>query len=244
MRIARSVVGLAGAVAVGVAAVTINLPTHIGPDRTIGPSAVPSSAANPERSSGPEGPTLRPDALPGAAGDFAKPFEYLLPPGRDLIVTTSTATMFALTEGAIETYPGLGLRPVRDVRGITLAVASSPSTHGAGFPTIPLRPGPFFTDLDRNSQLQVGVVAPATLAGLPARQADVRYVERRTSAYPDLHMSGEEVLALAFPSRLIVAQMDRDTLVVHIWAADEEGLAAWLPEATGIVASIRFLPPR
>ena len=43
-------------------------------------------------------------------------------------------------------------------------------------------------------------------------------------------------------SRIIVADVDGITIVVVIWATDEDDMAAWLPTATAFVDSITFAP--
>jgi hypothetical protein len=55
----------------------------------------------------------------------------------------------------------------------------------------------------------------------------------------------DETVALNFPGDLIVAEIEGGSLVLHVWAATKEELAAWQPMAAGIIESIRFieLPP-
>jgi hypothetical protein len=54
-------------------------------------------------------------------------------------------------------------------------------------------------------------------------------------------MDDDVLVALAFPGKLIVADVGGANFVVHIWASSEEELTAWLPMANQIAASIRFI---
>jgi hypothetical protein len=187
--------------------------------------------------------------VPAASTVFLRPFEYDLAPGSALVPTTISPQVYALTEGSTTSYPGFGYEPIDGVRGITVAYGIRAATHGTGGRDGgTLMPETFLADLSRNPALAVGEATQTRLDGMPALEADVRATGE--GEYPDLHVSlfkegrpEEGVLALAFPSRLIVAAVDGGFLLVHVWAADEEELAAWLPEAQRVISSIGFAQP-
>lgn len=193
-----------------------------------------------------DSPRVSEDSVLGAeaavADAFIRPFEYALPVESGLVVTTASASMYAFTHGSAESYSDTGYEDVSDVWGITATWASPARTHeGGGRDTLKLRPDSFFDDLRRNDAVSVGSVRPDVLGGFDALSADVRgQFNPGSGGYPDLHMDGSALVALAFPGRLIVVDMGGASFVVHIWAASEEELAAWLPMATQIAASIRF----
>lgn len=191
--------------------------------------------------SAPKPATAAPGAITGVASSFSHPFEYTLPPGTELAVTTDSGAMYALTDGSEETYPGFGYEPVHGLWGFTVTSGTSGRTHaGVSRATHSLQPGTFLTDLRGNPNVAVGPITPTVLGGHPARQADVVSVGGG-DGYPDIHMGGDAVVALGFPSRLIAAELDGGTVLVHIWAATDEELSAWLPTAMQIVGTIAFL---
>jgi hypothetical protein len=189
--------------------------------------------------------------LPGetfVAENFRSPFEYTVPDGIQLNPTTASSTMYALTEGSSKTYPGLGITPVENTRGITVAFTRDARTHSdlMNSPDITLRPDSFFDDLRKNPSLDVRPAAATLVSGLPAEEAEVRAQISGPGAYQDIHLEGQAdnsllVLVIGFPGTLTVIRADGGVLIVHVWAADADQFDAWLPIARSIVGSIKFL---
>lgn len=56
------------------------------------------------------------------------------------------------------------------------------------------------------------------------------------------HLGNSALVSLGFPGRLMVADAGGGaSLVIHIWASSEDELTAWLPVASQIAASMRFI---
>lgn len=242
-----AIAGLAAVLVVAVVAGTMAIKLLDGRPQEpgSGPVATPTSprpVATPTSR-----PTLLPTGTPAGGSEvadaFARPFEYTIPIESGLGLAQATFTMYAFTDGSDEPYPGYGYgTDVPGVRGVTVSFSTAPTTHSQTARAIePLGLDTFLTDLHRNPTLKVGGEIATDLAGIPARQADVApSFPAGGPAYPDIHM-GSDVLALGFPSRLIVARSGEGVIVVHIWAATDEDLATWLPLATEFVDSITFV---
>jgi hypothetical protein len=238
----------------GVAAAVVAVAILVGIDY-VGSSNVggprPAESATPSL---PE-PTPTPVTVPSATitadsavvDAFVRPFRLLLRAESGLAVTDASRSIFAVTHGSAETYPGFGYEDVSEVWGLTATWGSPARTHeDSGSDTEvygELRTEAFFEDLRRNPALSFGVPRTAALGGLPALAADIRFRadDSGTWAYPDIHMDDDVLVALAFPGKLIVADVGGANFVVHIWASSEEELTAWLPMANQIAASIRFI---
>ena len=101
----------------------------------------------------------------------------------------------------------------------------------------------FLADLHRIAGVAFRATAPTTLDGYPALETTVD-VRASMCNYADLHWPNLGLgpgLILHVPSRLTVADVEGETVLVQIWAATEADLAAWIPVATPFVDSIHFI---
>lgn len=136
-------------------------------------------------------------------------------------------------------------------KGIIVASAEQAWAHGNGGRfNVQTAPPRFIDDLRENGRVPMSVVAQTTLAGYPALTvmllgtgdvgADITDVHV-TANTPLAGLTGDNVL-LSVPSRLIVADIDGDTVFVLIWARTAADLDAWMPAANEFVESIQFVP--
>jgi hypothetical protein len=249
--------GIAAVIAILVAGVAIGASRS---SQSAGPSLSPSAGP----STGPSvSPTPDPTASTRSAGSFVRPFRFTVPAGSGLQKTIGDAPpeIVSFVVGANAPIGGQsygGQAPESgNLRGIVIASAETAWTHGAGG-RFALRPAPadFLADLHTKAIARfddlgtvVGIDLSATtdtiLDGRPALTAATR-PGGKTGL--DIHvqlpmtgLGGGPLISLKLPYRLIVTEVDGVTVLVQIWARSDADLAAWMPDATKFVDSIRFV---
>lgn len=192
--------------------------------------------------------TERPTASPQSAAFFARPFEYRIPDASDLVLASASRGMLAFTTDGGDTYgrDTIG-NPVPGARGVTIAAAQGAVTHACGGSSrVGVREAPlsFIDDLRALGGIGLGVPTPVAFDGRSAWSVAVDPEAGRCEA-ADFHTMGSQgpatgYVRLSIPSRLTVADVDGRTVVLQAWAATEEELAAWLPDAAEFMSSVHF----
>jgi hypothetical protein len=129
-------------------------------------------------------------------------------------------------------------------RGIIVAEVTLATSHGS-LTGVRLggTPDSFIAGLRDTAGFTVRDPEPVRFADRPAVTAYVtsgatsgwKHIDRRTSQ-GDLGC----VLDFALPSRITVVDVDGLLVAVQLWAANEEGLRAWLPIADAVLESMRL----
>jgi hypothetical protein len=199
---------------------------------------------------------FRQDRIPKATTEwFLRPFEYAIPAASALRPAADGPHYDAIAwveggnfpRGINEDPPYGGQLPGSGgVRGIIVATGEHAWSHGTEGRFF-LRPAPaeFIADLRDTAGVDMGPVAEATLDGRPALTTMIT-----GPGGNDIHVDGP-ITGLTFghlfvlltpPTRLIVTEVDGETIFVLIWARTLDDLNAWMPVADEFIASIHFLP--
>jgi hypothetical protein len=197
------------------------------PQTTESPQA--SAASPPATASSPPAASASPSGAPRPrrASVFRLPFEYVIPVGTELERYMPDAFAFRFGEGA----------PWVTVGWATDAVLHGCPAGSGG--SLSDEPGAFLSELD-SAGVDLGPAQPTTLGGHPALAADVEGVR---CDFADMHLRGglgDGELTFDRPSRLIVASVGGELIVVQVAAETEESLAASLPIADELINSIEF----
>lgn len=207
--------------------------------RLAGIPQVPDTAASPSPS--PARLSQSPSGeRSGRASTFVRPFDYAIPAGLALADPVFNEHIYEFFEEGSNPGWGPADDSVRKGHGVTVVSAEAPLVHGT--PTrVPIRSKPqdFLEDLRAIGHAKIGEPIPTTLDGRPALVATVE-----SGNVPDFHYGPglSTHVTLDVGSQLIVADVDGITIVVVIWATDEDDMATWLPTATAFVDSIAFAP--
>ena len=219
----------AAAVAVVVLGIVIGL---------AGMTKSPDTAASPSPTPAPASPSPSP-AGSGRASTFVRPFDYAIPAGLALADPVFNEHIYELFEEG--SNPGWGPADglPREGHGVTVVSAETPLVHGTPA-RVPIRTKPqdFLEDLRTIGHVNIGEPSPALLDGRPALVVTVEGPGLDFHYGPGLSTD----VGLDVGSRIIVADVDGITIVVVIWATDEDDMAAWLPTATALVDSMTFAP--
>jgi hypothetical protein len=174
------------------------------------------------------------------------PLSYVVPGDLEVIVT-ETPTYLAITAGSDVAHTLENEdRVLPRARGVKVIDVSGATAHYSDGRPIGVDAASFLAGLAANTilDLEVGEVTETRLGARRALMADIRsrdieaHRENGTLAHLDKEGDpGSGIIDLWQPSRLIVADVDEAILVVQVWAASEEDLGAWLPEAERLVAS-------
>jgi len=193
------------------------------------------------------------------AADFLRPFTYA-PPADDAFKSVGEQSremiawvLFPDQPGrldpdvaATERQPGAS-----GAKGIIVASAEQAWAHGNGGRfNVQTAPAGFIADLRDIGGVPMRAVADTTLAGYPALTVMLLATGVVGADITDVHVTANTSLSglttdnvvLNLPARLIVADIDGDTVFVLIWARTTADLDAWMPIANEFVESIRFVP--
>lgn len=202
---------------------------------------------------------FRQDPAPETAEWFVRPFEYALPAASGLRPVAGGPHRAAIAwvvgpdlpppsddpvdGGVLPDYGGQ--RPDSgNVRGVIVASGERAWSHAGGRFQIDPAPAAFVADLRDRFGVAMGPIVETTLDGRPA----VTTVLTGTTGN-DIHVD-EPMTGLATgpfvlldnPARLIVTEVDGETVFVLVWARTTADLEAWMPVADGFVDSIHFQP--
>ena len=190
---------------------------------------------------------------------FPAPFDYHLPRDGSLsrVPTASALTMVGFVEGSTTVPPDwpffdYGSRyqgPDGAPRGIVVVPVSDAMTHSCP----PGPPAPARPELgDSPAEILEGLrtTAGAGIASDPSVVIDGRLALVATvmptehlcegPTATDIHTTFSDYVSLGHPSRLIVLQVDDETILIDIWARSDEDLADWMPSAMQFVETIHF----
>jgi hypothetical protein len=197
---------------------------------------------------------LREDPVPKQLNSrFFRDFEYAIPVESTMRVSAiSRLEMVAWVDGP-DLWPiatgeegagGGGEPQPGQVRGVVIGSGGEAWSHGNGGRfMLRTAPAEFLTDLRDTAHTPMGPIEQTTLDGSPALT-----VMLPGTGGSDIHVTGRMLglsgtyVQVTMPSRLIVSEVDGDTIFVLIWARTAQVLEAWLPVADEFVESIHFVP--
>ncbi len=187
-----------------------------------------------------------------SAGEFIRPFEYVIPRTSTMVPTLELLRLHAFTQGSGEIYPrDPDGKLLPGVRGITVASTDGAVTHpcpivDGGSSRVPVGAPPqaFLDDLRRIAGIGLGEPSPSTVGDRPALAVTVD-PGVASCEYGDFHVAnagiGSGYVDLNVPSRLWLVEVDGLTVVVQVWAGTDDDLAAWLPIASEFLDSVHFV---
>ena len=185
--------------------------------------------------------------------EYFRPFEYQV----DSTIPLKTidtrvngrGALIAFTVGADVPYPMANDGTIEpDTKGVTVSSANGAWVHdcvGDGYTRVREDAALFLLDLRRKGHIGLGETELITFDGRPARLVALDPVANRCD-YSDFHAKNvihgilQQPMRLTVPSRLIVTEVDGETMVIQVWAGTEAGLQKWLQESAGFVDSIHF----
>lgn len=193
----------------------------------------------------------------GRLGVEGMPFSvsYSLPPGLELVGGAADGVIgFGTPYGLPHRVVGGGAEVfVPGSRGVVVADVTAAVRHGSliAQPPIGTDARTFLEDLDSpvaygdgTIDFEVDEVTQTEVGGRPAWTARVRVPELDPPMWShiDRRPPGKRDCAVEFgmPNRVWVLDVGSSIVLVQAWAADEEGLVAWLPEATRLFETFRF----
>jgi hypothetical protein len=214
--------------------------------------AVGGPASSPEAST----PSSSPDHT-GTAAAFIRPFRYTIPDAMASPATEEDGSRFSVVVlGAASSRDALGKvqaeASLNDSRGVLVArvtdaaVGNCPAVDGgAAYAHVSPGPAAFVADLQALAGLRLEGTTETTLDGRPALAAGTVWGRCGSSEI----LVGTAPIWNAFvrldiPSRLVVADVGGETIMVQAWAGTPDALEAWLPVAQGFIDSMRFLDER
>lgn len=181
-------------------------------------------------------PTPTPTGERGAALQFDRPFEYVIPlgSGLELVSESGDAYLFEVG-GEAGNRQGVNVR----VSGWGLINPCSPSE---GITQLRAGPRVVIEYLQSIRGLEVGDASEATISGLPALSVDV--ITRPESGceaitlWPHVPPFTDQLPPSRFPTtRMIATEVGGANIVIVIWAED---LEPWLPIATLFIQTLHF----
>ena len=204
---------------------------------------------------------FRQDPGPKATTEwFERPFEYAIPAGSAMRPAADGPhrAVIAWVEGP-DVSPGPSPDPLEGqtltdygeqrpasgkVRGIIIGSGERAWSHAASRFFLNPAPAAFIADLRDRSGVAMGPIVETSLDGRPALTTVLA-----GTANNDIHVdspitgfaSGPFVL-VNDPARLIVTEVDGETIFILIWARTPADLEAWMPVADQFIRSIHFLP--
>ena len=127
------------------------------------------------------------------------------------------------------------------IADVTRATSHAPATGGI---VVGRDPASFVAGLRDVVGLAVSEPGVAQFADRPAVSANVSAGAASGWKHIDVQIRRDQppdcVVDFTLPSRVTVADVDGLLVLVQVWAADEEGLQAWLPTATALVETMRL----
>ena len=182
---------------------------------------------------------------------FFRHFEYAVPVDSDMRISGNASGEMVAWAGGPDTWEGATMDAAdgssqphpHQVRGVVIGRGGEAWSHGNGGRFL-LRTAPaeFLTDLRDTANVPMGPIGRMTLDG-----SEALTVTLPGTGGTDIHVSGRTLalngtyVRVTMPSRLIVGEVDGDTVFVFIWARTAEELDRWMPVADEFVASIHFL---
>jgi len=209
------------------------------------------------------GGAFRRDSAPApkqTAEWFVRPFEYAIPAGSGLrpvadgphrdVIGWFEGSDVPLGPSADPLLGGVipdfgGQRPDSGIaRGVIVGSGEKAWSHAGDRFFISPMPAAFVADLRDRFGVGMGPIVEASLDGRPA----VSTVLTGTGDN-DIHVSGpitglvsQPFVLVINPARLIVTEVDGETIFILIWARTTADLDAWMPVADQFIRSIHFLP--
>jgi hypothetical protein len=196
---------------------------------------------------------LREDRTPKELqSTFFRHFEYRIPVNSAMHVSGNAAPEMVAWAGGADTWDaatsdiadGSSQPHPRQVRGVVIGRGGETWSHGNGGRfMLRTAPADFLRDLRDIANTSMGPIQQTTLDGRPALA-----VMLPGTSGSDIHVTGRmqglsgTYVRVTMPSRLIVSELDGDTVFVFIWARTTEELDTWMPVANEFVGSIHFLP--
>jgi len=196
---------------------------------------------------------LREDATPKELqSTFFRHFEYAFPVDSAMHASNNADPAMVAWAGGPDTWDGATLDTEdgssqphrRQVRGVVIGRGGETWSHGNGGRFM-LRtpPAEFLTDLRDTANVPMGPIQQTKLDGRAALT-----VMLPGTGGTDIHVTGRTqglggiYVRVTMPSRLIVSELDGDTVFVFIWARTAQELDKCVPMADEFVTSIHFLP--
>ena len=185
--------------------------------------------------------------------EYFRPFEYradsTIPLQTIDTRVNGRGALIAFTVGADIPYPMTeGGTIEADAKGVTVSSAQGGQVHdcaGDGYSRVREDPALFLLDLRRIAGVGLGETELITFDGRPARFVAVDPAANQCEA-ADFHAKGfitgilQQPMRLTVPSRLIVTEVDGETMVIQVWAGSEAALKEWLRTSAAFVNSIHF----
>ena len=157
--------------------------------------------------------------------------------------------LIAFTFADDEPYPSAGFGTIApEAKGVTVSSAQGGQVHDCvadGYSRVREDPALFLLDLRRKAGIGLGETELITFDGRPARYVAVDPAANQCES-SDFHAKGyihgilQQPMRLTVPSRLIVTEVDGETMVIQVWAGTEAGLQEWLRTSAAFVDSIHF----
>ena len=240
----------------GLAAGTIFVGSPLVAEKpTTTPVAEPTTAPVAEK---PTAPAIADEPANVAAGDpttveYFRPFEYqadsTIPLETIDTRVNGRGALIAFTFAEDEPYPTAGFGTIApEAKGVTVSSAQGGQVHDCvadGYSRVREDPALFLLDLRRKAGIGLGETELITFDGRPARYVAVDPAANQCEP-SDFHARNfitgilQQPMRLTVPSRLIVTEVDGETMVIQVWAGTEAGLQEWLGTSAAFVDSIHF----
>ena len=145
--------------------------------------------------------------------------------------------LIAFTFAEDEPYPTAGFGTIApEAKGVTVSSAQGGQVHDCvadGYSRVREDPALLLLDLRRKAGIGLGETELITFDGRPARYVAVDPAANQCEP-SDFHARNfitgilQQPMRLTVPSRLIVTEVDGETMVIQVWAGTEAGLQEWL----------------
>ena len=185
--------------------------------------------------------------------EYFRPFEYKADSSIPLksidTRVNGRGALIAFTFAEDEPYPTAGFGIIApEAKGVTVSSAQGGQVHDCvadGYARVREDPALFLLDLRRKAGIGLGETELITFDGRPARFVAVDPAANQCEP-SDFHAKNfitgilQQPMRLTVPSRLIVTEVDGETMVIQVWAGTEAGLQEWLGTSAAFVDSIHF----
>ena len=157
--------------------------------------------------------------------------------------------LIAFTFAEDEPYPTAGFGIIApEAKGVTVSSARGGQVHDCvadGYARVREDPALFLLDLRRKAGIGLGETERVMFDGRPAQFVAVDPAANQCEpadfhARNFIHGILQQPMRLTVPSRLIVTEVDGETMVIQVWAGTEAGLQEWLRTSAAFVDSIHF----